>query len=407
VSALSGLAGAHGGRDDSGEEDEVVVHESDLRIEAVSSARSALAFGTAPSVVVPVTFGDALGSNTLYTATAPGFAPRHAGEPGTSRAPLATGTDVWLEVVAVDDGRALLRVGDAVLARPGDRVLLGVHRSGAASPLHLHPVYEMLLPAAPGSFGEATLAVRLTTSGGAYAPSAPLTLRLSNGHLPPPRRPSGAALRCQAALLASGRRAFLRATASVADEDPPASRRAERLRARCASEYGASQLAAYLGLAAARGAEVRHDAGSAVTDGCRRALVSGGATYGRTRLALVGTCVATARAAEIATATGVPVPTERVAAACTAPARTGGGALLDRLIAARTTLRDAVARRCAGELSREGVRHHLTAAGCRADELVAAAFPAAAATLATMRARPAGGGRPLHRYFPCVAGRTP
>ena len=118
------------------------------------------------------------GGLCLYTSTNPGLITR-TDDAGALR-PLASGTEVALEIVALDDG-VTVKVDATVLDAPGEMAVLGT-----APGLHNHPEWQVTRP--EDERGTYTVAFRLVQSGGAasYAASPTYTLRLTNGPVATP-----------------------------------------------------------------------------------------------------------------------------------------------------------------------------------------------------------------------------
>lgn len=109
------------------------------------------------------------GGSTLYTATDPGWDTLTAA--GGGLFPLAAGTPVTVTLTARDPGVSL-KVGAATLDAAGESASLG------AIPIHLHPVWQLLVPT--GTLGRFTLSFELTTTAPAYARSPVYTAAISN-----------------------------------------------------------------------------------------------------------------------------------------------------------------------------------------------------------------------------------
>ena len=118
------------------------------------------------------------GGLCLYTSTDPGLISRTDGAGALQ--PLASGTEVALEIVALDDG-VTVKIDAAVLDAPGETAVLGT-----APSLHNHPEWQVTRP--EDERGTYAVAFRLLQSAGAasYAASPTYTLRLTNGPVATP-----------------------------------------------------------------------------------------------------------------------------------------------------------------------------------------------------------------------------
>lgn len=113
------------------------------------------------------------GGLCLYSSTDPGLISR-AESAGTLQ-PLAGGTEVALEIVALDEGVSV-KVDATVLDAPGDIAVLG-----SAPSLHNHPEWQVTRAEDErGSYGASFRLVQ-TAGAASYAASPTYTLRLTNG----------------------------------------------------------------------------------------------------------------------------------------------------------------------------------------------------------------------------------
>lgn len=119
----------------------------------------------------------------FFSTTEPGFDAITSAGSGTF--PLANGTTVGIEIVAVDAG-AQLQIEGATLDGPGDEAVIGTMPD-----LHLHPQWRLLLD--QGVTGDFTVVFRLTANG--YADSTEYTATITNveGGPRPTSTPSAAA----------------------------------------------------------------------------------------------------------------------------------------------------------------------------------------------------------------------
>lgn len=132
--------------------------------------------------VVPVTFSTALGDTSVYTTGAPSIDARTSDGDGAFA--LADGTEIRLEVTALDGGTTGVKIGATVLDAAGESVVLGTYDASAGS-FHVHPEWQLLVAQPPGGYAEGRLAFRLTSTSPVYAVSQSYELRFSTGHLPP------------------------------------------------------------------------------------------------------------------------------------------------------------------------------------------------------------------------------
>ena len=389
-----------------------------------------------------VSFSDALGDLSVYTATEPGFEGLRTNLRGYRRFPLRIGTAIWVELVDTGGGRASLKVRDTLLTQAGERARLGKH-GGPRRPLHRDPEYLLLLDRPRGAFGDATLGLRLLADG--YGASRVYRVRLSNGHLHPvdlsPLHFDGRALACQHLL---GERAlrFARAVWMLAPAaTPDAGTQVESIRTEAhtdlvgicgpsgSRDYDGTQLDAYLDLARVHVTELVTRAGEAASADCRAALLKHGRTLMSARIRAVTACLLAAQrlhATEAAQATTLQAGRVdrdlmrrlaaqraaaefRVDAACAdahVPAR-DSDTLLGRVIRAQTQATRSTARACRrrnGDPGPATVARFLRTVACRADDLVSAAYATAKEDLSEQRTRRSQGGRPLSAYFPCLSG---
>jgi hypothetical protein len=94
-------------------------------------------------------------------------------EPGEDVYPLAAGTTVHVEVVAVDAGVSL-KLGSAKLDAIGESSTLG-----SAPDAHGHATWQ--IEAADDDIGERAIVLRFTASGGGYEPSEAIEILVTNG----------------------------------------------------------------------------------------------------------------------------------------------------------------------------------------------------------------------------------
>ncbi|MGD9764500.1 MAG: MbnP family copper-binding protein [Candidatus Binatia bacterium] len=116
----------------------------------------------------------------LFSAVNPGFTAIQNNEPSPPAHPLADGTAIELHLDAVSDGLSF-KLGDAILAQPGDRALLG---EGAT--FHADVETQLTLPGGGAPSGTYSATFRLITGTAPYSSSdTPFTLHftpLRSGH---------------------------------------------------------------------------------------------------------------------------------------------------------------------------------------------------------------------------------
>ncbi|MGH7787952.1 MAG: hypothetical protein ACRERC_13860 [Candidatus Binatia bacterium] len=111
----------------------------------------------------------------LYSAIDPGFIIDDGVVPD-GFFPIAAGTAVELEVVAIDPA-ITLRVDGTPLRQAGTRAALG-----EAPAVHVHPSWQLNLP--EGVHGDYLLSIKLNTTSAAYSASQVFTLTLTNVAVP-------------------------------------------------------------------------------------------------------------------------------------------------------------------------------------------------------------------------------
>jgi hypothetical protein len=164
---------------------EVRAHgEEGLVVASTASGGGALTVAFDFGRVMPVSFVVEAGGTSLYTASEQAFSVLSADDPLESLYILTGGTEVSIEIAALEPGKTAMKIRGTVLDAVGESVVLGTQ--GALPPNDIgdqHPELQLLLALPPGEFGEGTISFKLTTTAGAYSESVVYTLRLSNGHL--------------------------------------------------------------------------------------------------------------------------------------------------------------------------------------------------------------------------------
>ena len=158
------------------------------------------------TTVAPLSFSYQLGTTTIYSGTNPGFDAADGDEylNGVPYTVFPPGVAISVELVDNDGGRTAMKLNGTTLAQPGDHVLLGTSGGQPPGDLHHHPEWLLFADAEPGHYAEGVISFRLTTTTPPYTASRTYTLRLSNGHLPPPDfaadRYDAKSVACQAAV---------------------------------------------------------------------------------------------------------------------------------------------------------------------------------------------------------------
>lgn len=116
------------------------------------------------------------GGSCLYTTTDPGFRTPDEDRPGESLYAVSAGTDVFLEIVAIDPAVSL-QVAGVVIDTPGEAAELGT-----AQGVHIHPLLQAVVD--EGETGVYPVSFKLTGAG--YSESATYELLLSNEPAPTP-----------------------------------------------------------------------------------------------------------------------------------------------------------------------------------------------------------------------------
>ncbi len=404
---------------------------------ARSSGRLAIAFDfTTP---FRMAFSGTVGSLETYSGTDPGFDAVVGVAPFAGLFALRPGTEVLLELVDNDPNRASVKIGDAVLRDPGDQATIGRMGHGGPGTLHVHPEFQLVRRAAEGDYVEASLAFRLRSADGRYAPSPVYQVFLSNGFLRPVAHGATytpAALRCrqvvaqavwrfvatQASLLAAcpvSTQGCTPMPAACVDADGQAvdiegllgdirnarDRALAALLRACGADgadlYDERELRALLGLAACRVESVLGQL-HAAPPACRPTTTRHLARLMQTIGQALGRCLVRAETARARAESGLPVSQRMVETVC-ADARGSSPDAATPLgrIAARRGRARREANACSGTPSSQAI---VRAAACAASEVVSAIHPGAKDDLASFPVRRSQGGRPLAEHFPCLRG---
>jgi len=151
-----------------------------MLISSTASGGGALQVEYDFSTVARLGFSTSLGGFSIYTGLEPAFELLAEDEPAEPSFVVSNGTDISVEITAIDFGKTSMKVGSTVLAAVGDSALFGTVPFD-----HVHPELQLQLMLPEGEFGEGTISFKITTTSGAYTESEPYVLKLSNGPLPP------------------------------------------------------------------------------------------------------------------------------------------------------------------------------------------------------------------------------
>jgi len=122
-------------------------------------------------VPVAVTLSADLGEFVVYTGTDPGFVSLEGGDGEDGLFPLADDLPVRIEITDIDEG-VQIKIGEVVLSSIGDAALLG------ETPIHIHPEWQLIVPAAEEPQPRFVSFV-LATTDDRFAPSEPYTATIA------------------------------------------------------------------------------------------------------------------------------------------------------------------------------------------------------------------------------------
>lgn len=114
------------------------------------------------------------GGVVLYSAEDPGFGAVEEPEPDEGVFPLEEGTEVSIEITAIDAGASLF-IGDATLDAVGESAVIGTALEG----LHVHGEWRLVLPGGEEPLAEYTVEFMLTTTAPLYESSDAFALTLT------------------------------------------------------------------------------------------------------------------------------------------------------------------------------------------------------------------------------------
>ncbi|HTN81626.1 MAG TPA: hypothetical protein VMK16_18280 [Acidimicrobiales bacterium] len=184
-------------------------HSGDMAVSSTLAHGGALTIGYDFSTVVRANYDPVLTSvlppgMTGYSNDEPGFDALDTDFPGDGLFIIDPGTQVSVEITAIDDGTVGMVLNGTPLLHVGDSTVLGTQ--GGVDGIHHHPSWQIYLMLPAGSYGDARVSFRIKRTGGAtaYADSSVFTLRVSNGHLFPPEWDTtaydSASVKCQQTL---------------------------------------------------------------------------------------------------------------------------------------------------------------------------------------------------------------
>jgi hypothetical protein len=188
-------------------------HFGDMAVASTAAHGGALTLGYDFDTVVRANYDPVLTSvlppgMTAYSNDEPGFDQLDVDIPADSLFIVDTGTEVTVEITAIDDGKVGMVLNGTPLQHVGDSLVLGT----AGVDIHHHPSWQIYLMLPAGSYGDGRITFRITKTAGptAYGPSQAVTLRVSNGHLFPPEYDNtaydAASVKCQQMLGKNGRK---------------------------------------------------------------------------------------------------------------------------------------------------------------------------------------------------------
>jgi hypothetical protein len=134
--------------------------------------------------IVPVTFVAEIAGTSLYTSDEPSFDALDADDLANDHYVLDDGTQVGVEITALDEGKTAMKVNGNVLDAVGESAVIATFNAADPAAFHRHPEWQLLLELPAGVYGSGTISFKLTTTSPSYTASESYTLTLSNGHLP-------------------------------------------------------------------------------------------------------------------------------------------------------------------------------------------------------------------------------
>lgn len=184
---LSGTARAHG--------------PSEIFIGSTADGGGALEADYDFDTIAPVTFVAEILGTSVYTSDEPSLDALATDDGANGHYVLDDGTEVRIEVTALDPGKTAMKVNGNVLDAVGESAVIATFSAADPEAFHRHPEWQLLLALPAGVYGSGTISFKLTTTSPSYTSSASYTLTLSNGHLAPfdfdPAQYDKAAIDCQ------------------------------------------------------------------------------------------------------------------------------------------------------------------------------------------------------------------
>jgi len=182
-------------------------HFGDMAVASTAAHGGNLTLGYDFDTVVRTNYDPALTAllppgQSAYSNTEPGFDALDVDMPADSLYIVDAGTQVTVEITAIDDGKVQLVLNSATLAHVGDSVVIGT----LGVDLHHHPSFQIFLTLPSGTFGEGRVSFKIRQTAGStvYGDSQAVSLRVSNGHLFPPEYDAtaydSASVKCQQAV---------------------------------------------------------------------------------------------------------------------------------------------------------------------------------------------------------------
>lgn len=133
--------------------------------------------------VVPVSFVTEILGTSLYTADEPSLDALATDDVPNSHYVLDDGTQISIEVTALEEGKTAMKVNGNVLDAVGESAVIATFSAADPAAFHRHPEWQLLLELPAGVYGSGTISFKLTTTSPSYTESESYTLTLSNGHL--------------------------------------------------------------------------------------------------------------------------------------------------------------------------------------------------------------------------------
>ncbi len=142
-------------------------------------------FDTVVGLDYDPTLSGLLGAS-VYTSTDPGFNTIAADEPLEGLYRLPAGTDVTVEITAIDAGKVAVFFTNptpTLLDSVGDTYVLGTQDASPPNDLHHHGEMRLILALPTTEPGEGSFTFKLTTTSAGFTASQEYTVKLSNTHL--------------------------------------------------------------------------------------------------------------------------------------------------------------------------------------------------------------------------------